>query len=199
MDLKEDIFEKAKNFLLNPKAAFDAESKSSVIDAIKYSFIWLFIVGILSAIVTGIFGNMLLKLVTTIPGGVEPTITAGMIITTFISSWIGGIIVLLILGVWLHIWAYLLGAKQKLENTIKIVLYGNTPSYVLGWIPFASTIGGIWSLILYVLGLNRLQKMSMGKAVGALVLAIVIPAVILLIFAYTVFTSFSNIMALGPI
>lgn len=181
MDLKKDIFEKAKTFIMDPKTAFDRETKSDAISGLKYAVIWLFIMALLSAIVYGIFGNRISSFMTSmwLPESVmEAEITVGSTLSTFFGAWIGGVIGLLILGLWLHLWAYILGARMKLENTLKVVFYGNTPSYVLGWIPLLNVIATIWALVLYIMGLTRLQKLTTGKAILTLVIAILIPGII---------------------
>ena len=193
-----DFFEKAKKFLLDPKNAFDGEKKTDVVDAIKYSAVWLFISAILSSIVIMIFGNQILGLLNGI--GFSDMLTntqVGVSVGTFISSWIGGIIALLISGLWLHLWVYLLGGKNKLENTLKAILYGNTPSYVLGWIPGISMIAGLWSLVLYALGIMKLQNMSLGKTIAALVIAFVIPVIIVVVIAAMAYTAFSGITGMS--
>ena len=183
MQLIKELFERAKGFLLNPKAAFDAETKTDIWSAFKYMAIWLIITGILSAVVLAIGGASMTSLIAKfIPlgGAIAGGVTAGLTVSTFFSVWIGGIVGAIVLGLWLHLWAYLLGARNKLENTFKTVFYGNTPTYVLGWIPFVSIVGAIWSLVLYTIGLTHLQKMPTGRAIGAVVIAIVIPLVLML-------------------
>ena len=72
-----------------------------------------------------------------------------------------------------------MGGKNGLLQTIKAVIYGDTPSLILGWIPIINVIAMIWSLIVGVIGVRQLHGLSTGKAVLAVILAILIPAVII--------------------
>lgn len=201
MDLKEDIFLKAKRFLLDPKAAFDAEKKSDVFDAFKYMVIWLFVTAILTAIVLGAGGSALMNLSANLLGtqAMAGGVTGMLVLTTFFSAWIFGIIGMIIAGLWLHLWAYLVGARNKVENTLKTVFYGSTPRYVLGWIPFIGVIGYFWSLGLYALGLTRLQNLSTGKSILAIIIAVIIPALVITALVFTAITAMQGLAGMGQL
>ena len=67
-------------------------------------------------------------------------------------------------------------------ETEKAVIYGTTPFFLLGWIPvIGMIIGGIWAIILTIIGLRELHQITTGKALLAYVLALVIIFVILLL------------------
>lgn len=87
------------------------------------------------------------------------------------------IIILLIFGVLfsstiVHIGLRLVSGKKSFEQTIKAVIYGSTPRFIFGWIPFIGIIAEIWSLVLVVIGISNLQGISTGKAIIALMLLI---------------------------
>lgn len=178
------IFEKIKRFLISPKKAFDKEKHTKLGDALVY--------GAFGLLVTAIFTTILVTYLMPYILPVEAQAITGVIsILTFFIVLIFGFISVFLLALWMHLWAYLLGARQGLSQTIKTAFYAQTPTYYLGWIPLVSYIAGIWSLVLFGMGLMKLQKMPIGKAVIAIILAIVIPAIIFIAFILPVILGLS--------
>ena len=67
-------------------------------------------------------------------------------------------------------------------QTEKAAIYGSTPFLLLGWIPVIGlVIGGIWAIILTIIGLRELHEITTGKAILAYVLALAIIFVILIL------------------
>ena len=55
---------------------------------------------------------------------------------------------------------------------------------LIGWIPLIGIIlGGIWSLILSILGIRELHQISTGRAAGAVILAAIIIVIIIALIA----------------
>lgn len=159
MDKK--LFKKIKGFLLSPSKAFKAEEKTKLGDTFKYALVGLVVMGLLSGLIAAFTGGAI------------------AFVSVLFMAIIGGTVAILIGGLWLHLWAYLFGAKKGVAQTIKIVAYANTPGYYLGWIPLINIVAGIWTIVLEVIGLTKLQKLSTGRAVGAVLIAIIIPLVII--------------------
>ncbi len=168
-------------FITKPAKAFEAEDKTDIGNAIVYGLFGLLIRGFLTAILITLalsvfgltIGNIFgLGALGSIAGGGLGIVAA---VIVFIVSVIGGFIGLLISGLWFHLWAYVMGARNGLGQTMKTVFYANTPDYILGWIPFISVATNIWSLVLAGLGLTKLQKLTAGKAAVAVIIAIAIP------------------------
>lgn len=174
------IIQKAMDFLQRPKKAYDKEKTTDVSDAFVYIIILYLVVAVLSAVVS---------LVT------EDAFLAGI---TLVSVYVGGIILSIIAGLWLHLWVYIFGAKKGLNQTLKTVFYAGTPSYLLGWIPipYISLVFWLWSLYLNWIGLQKLQGMKEDKVVYALLIAFVIPMILAWILAYALATYVLN--AFGP-
>lgn len=166
------LSDRIKGFILSPAKAFKAEKKTSLGEAFKYGFIGLLVLGALSALMA-----LIMPTTNQLPEVIGPGL--GAAITFFVIA-IVGFIGLLVNGLWLHLWAYVFGAKQGLSETIKIVFYSETPSYYLGWIPLLNIVAGIWTIILSGIGLMHLQKLSRGRAAGAIIVAVVIPIIIIL-------------------
>ncbi len=135
------------------------------------------IFAVLIAVLFSLFAGMLEMLgVPMMPLGAAmgPLLAVGF----FILVLIGGIIGVFIDGLWLHLWVYLVGGRNGVGQTIKAVMYGATPSYLLGWIPIVNIIALIWALIVGIIGVRQLHALSTGKAVLAVIIAIAIPLII---------------------
>lgn len=180
-------------FLSSPGKSFDAEKKTGLNSAFKYMLVLAIILSVMGAIVaalTTMFGFSFIP-----AGSIPPEASffmnpAIIFITSLVSSYVGLVIVLVIWGLWLHLWAFVLGAKNGLEQTLKATFYGNTPHYLLGWIPIINIITFIWSIVLMGMGLVKFHGFSGGKAAVAIIIAIVIPGLIIMAFALTFIAAF---------
>ncbi|MCW7080940.1 MAG: YIP1 family protein [Candidatus Methanospirare jalkutatii] len=178
------IVEKIKGFLFSPSETFDASKGDTLGDAFKYYIILLLIPALLSAVIAavafsllaGFFGRMLPFMSASLAfAGV------GAAVVVFLYVLIAGAIGVLIGGLWLHIWVYLVGGRKGLTQTFKALMYGATPSLLLGWIPVIGFLASIWALIVEIIGIRQLHEISTGKAVAAVILAIILPLIVLLV------------------
>ncbi len=175
------IGERIKGFLFSPSATFDASKEDTIGDALKYFVVILAIFAVILAIISavafsviwGIYGAFLPPEALPL-AGMGPLLAVGV----FVCALVGGIIGVFIDGLWLHIWVYLVGGRNGVGQTIKALMYGATPSYLLGWIPIVGIIGVIWALIVGTIGVRQLHELSTGKAVLAVIIAIAIPLII---------------------
>jgi hypothetical protein len=164
----EKIFKKAMGFLKQPEKAFDREKGTDVMEAFKYLALLFLVVSVLSAVIS-----------------LNPA--------SFVAIYVMGIIFSVIAGLWLHLWAYVFGAKKGLHQTLKAFFYGGTPSYLLGWIPFIGLLFWVWALYLQWIGLQRLQDMKGNRAAFSILVAFIIPIMavaVLTIMAYTLILPF---------
>ncbi len=175
------IGERIKGFLFSPSDTFDNSKGDTIGDAFKYFVVILMIPAVLLAIIAAVAFSLIAGMlgmfgVPMMPLGAAtgPLLAVG----AFILILVGGIIGVFIDGLWLHIWVYLVGGKEGIEQTIKAVMYGATPSLLLGWIPIVNFIALIWALIVGIIGVRQLHGLSTGKAVLAVIIAIAIPLII---------------------
>ena len=175
------IVERIKGFLFSPSDTFDASKEDTLGDALKYFVVILAIFAgifaVLIAVLFSLFAGMLGMFgVPMMPFGAAmgPLLAVGF----FIFVLVGGIIGVFIDGLWLHLWVYVVGGRNGVGQTIKAVMYGATPSFLLGWIPIVGIIAGIWALIVGIIGVRQLHELSTGKAVLAVIIAIAIPLII---------------------
>jgi len=175
------IVERIKGFLFSPSDTFDASKEDTLGDALKYFVVILAIfagiIAVLIAVLFSLFAGMLGMFgVPMMPFGAAmgPLLAVGF----FIFVLVGGLIGVFIDGLWLHLWVYVVGGRNGVGQTIKAVMYGATPSFLLGWIPIVGIIAGIWALIVGIIGVRQLHELSTGKAVLAVIIAIAIPLII---------------------
>jgi len=178
--------EKVKGFLFNPTDTFDAVKAEDLGETFKYFLTLLLIFSILFSVIVGIIGTTMTFLRAT-PASLPLGITAGgllAVISFFISAFVGGLIAVIVGSLWLHIWVYLVGGRKGLTQTMKAVMYSCTPTFVIGWIPFINIVGGIWAIIVEIIGIRQLHELSTGKAILAWLISILIPAIIAGLLAY---------------
>ena len=159
-----DFITKVKEIMLRPGPMFQELDKKGMSEAFKYLLIIAVVGAIGSAAVT----------MFTVPDAI-------VFFGTLFGSYVGILIGIVIGGLILHIFAYIVGARQGLEKTLTMVMYAATPSILLGWIPYVGILFGLWAIVLYILGLKAVQKLSTGRAVIAVLLPIIILGILALI------------------
>ena len=174
------IIEKIRGFLLSPVETFQKSRDDEVVPALAYFIVLLVINGILWALVMASRVMMHPVLAVTRYGlGTNPVL---VFITGLILVIVLELFFILIFGLWLHLFAYITGARKGIMQTEKAVIYGSTPLLLLGWIPvIGSFIGGIWTIILTIIGLREMHGITTGKAVIAYVLSFAIIVIILVL------------------
>jgi len=188
-----DFIEKVKGFILEPIETFQKVKDEETGEALRFFIIWLLIVSALSAIFFSIIGITILS---TMPQTEELAmldsfigVGGGIIIAIFMFVFmvIFGVITIFIGAGIIHLGVLIVGGKNGYHQTLKSLIYGGTPSYLFGWIPFIGTIGSIWSLILAIFGIKELQEISTGKAIIAVLLPFIILSAIASFFILAVF------------
>lgn len=187
---------KGFSFLTAPTNSFDAEKKTPIGEAFKYMLILAIIMSFLGALISAAsvsFASVFIP-----PEAAAFTNPIFIFVTVLVTFYIGIIITSLLEGLWLHLWAYVVGAKNGLEQTMKSVFYGQTPTYLLGWIPVVNIITVVWSLVLTGIGLMRLHGITGGKAALAIIIAVLIPIIIIGALFATLLASLISLGMLQP-
>lgn len=170
------MFQRAKNFLIDPHSAFDKEKKTKMSESFKYTLVLSLVTSIISAIISLSF-NFILA------------------IQGFFATYLGLIFLNIIWWLWLHLISYSVGARKGIEQTFKIVFYGNTPLYLFSWVSlgtgfnyFLGSLGLIlltaliiWSALNHFTGLKKLHKISTSKAIVIMIVSLILPIIFLLI------------------
>ena len=177
------IADKVKGFLLKPVETFQQAKNDETGTVFTYFAALLLVNAVLSALVAAEgFGGM--EKITGLTFGLAfPVLVFFMVL-------VGGFIATLVFAAWIHLWVYLFGGRKGIMQTIKAILYGNTPRLLFGWIPFVGIVFAVWSLILGILGIRELQELSTGKAVLVVFIAVIIPLIILILVAAYFITSY---------
>jgi hypothetical protein len=188
---------KFRGFVRNPAATFGEVREETLGGALKYTLICLVIFGAATGLVsslpfslTGVamweiwFGGASDPLGSILGGALSwIPITVGF-------SVIGGLLFIFIGGAWIHLWVYLLGERKShgYRQTVKALAYGVTPMCVVGWVPLIGGLaGGIWALVVAIIGLRELHGMTTGKAVAAYLLPAAITFIVIVIVVVRLF------------
>jgi hypothetical protein len=170
----ESVFERVKGIILKPVENFRLAVNDTISFTLVYYFILLAVFGILFTFtLSGGFGILMLYSMQAITAII--LMLAQMIVSLFMGA------------LWLHIWVYILGGRQGIKNTLKVVAYAMTPTLLLGWLfPVGMIVGSVWYLVLEIIGLRELQQMPTGRAILAVTLAIIVAIAIFLLLQFLI-------------
>jgi hypothetical protein len=189
-----EYVELMKGFVLSPVETFQKVKDTDYGDTLVYFLILVLINTVLSVPI------MLITLssIWTVFNGMFQrlgfgTLTGFGIVMFAVMMIIGALVFLFIGAAWLHLWVYLFGGRKGYRETLKALAFGDTPALLLGWIPLVGMLAGIWSLVLFILGVRELQGISTNRALGAVILAVMIPLLIVVVLAAFLFIAYTEI------
>ena len=186
------LSEKVKGFLTNPVDTFLQSKREQPYTVFPYFIMLLLLHAAFSAVLAAL-AIEILPMAGMINGGLS-----GPVVVFFVSL-VAGFVGILVFGAWLHLWVYIFGGRRGIWQTMKAVMYGDTPFLLFGWIPFIGFIFLLWSLVLGILGIRELQDMNSIKAILAVALAVMIPLILVLILAaYFMIASTTTTMVPEP-
>ena len=172
--------EKVKGFLGAPANTFNNVQAEALGSALKYFTIWVIIYTVLRTVifytverrVFQTFWNLLgLSDAAVYLYHFDPVVFALLAV-------VGAFAGLFISGSLTHLFVWTFGGRKGYGNTMKAFAYGNTPLFLFGWIPFVGMLFWIWALVLDIIGIRQLHEISTGRAVGAVLLGIVVLVII---------------------
>ncbi len=176
-----DFLEKVKGLLMEPSKTFDSLKDESLEEAVKYyaviAAVYSALFAVMFVLAGSLFGSMMgfrnLGMMIGAGAGIGAAVVffVMFIIFAIAGAFIGGAI--------LHIFVYIVGGRKGIVQTIKAIMYGLTPSLLLGWIPFINIIASIWSLVVEIIGIRQLHELTTERAV----LAVLIPIILAIILA----------------
>jgi len=203
--------ERVKGFLLKPVESFQKYQADSIGTAFRYYVILLIGYTILTAIVGSISGIFIYSDLMNsfaqfgLPIGDVAGLSAFIISLNLVFVYLAFIILLFAIflkGFFVHVFVLLFGGEKGYVQTMKVVLYANTPALILGWIPFINIIGGIWTFVLMILGIRECQELSTGRAVLVMIIPIVLGLILMvfilstLISLLTIFGEFASMLSM---
>ncbi len=123
--------------------------------------------------------------------GISAFITSLNLVFVYLAFLIS-LFAIFINGFIVHVFVLLFGGEKGYIQTLKTVMYANTPALILGWIPFINIIGAIWTFVLMILGIRECQEISTGRAV----LVMIIPIVLVLILGILIISVLASLMTI---
>lgn len=158
------FIEKIRTVLLHPSKFFEnIKSEKGIVEAFKYTFL-LNLIGLVVNLI-GAFPPF---------SSTVDVVAMGVAVLLYLIGLLG----LFVTSGIVHLFAMLLGGKGKYSTTYKAMAYGDTPSLLLGWIPFAGFIFYLYALYLSIKGVSILHKISMLRAIVAILALIIIIVII---------------------
>jgi outer membrane protein assembly factor BamB len=163
-------FHMAWGMLVHPFRTFEEIKARTMGQAMLYFMAWTVVFLGASVALIEIVGTS---------GGIYPvledlsaTSVLGTVIALAFLLVMALVLLLIIVGL-INFICVILGGKGGYDETAKAVIYGSTPGYLLGWIPFLLLIPGAWSLINQGIGFKELHRLTAIRVVGVVVLSIV--------------------------
>ena len=178
------LVNKVKGILLTPVETFQQSRADDFKTALTYFAPLLLFLAIMTTIVTLIF-SIILSIFN--PFGIVGGIVSS--IMWFFIYLIGIPICAVLVTIWIHIITYLAGGRKDIFQTFKAVIYGMTPSLLLGWVPILSYLICLVSIIYTTVGLRELQEISTGRAIAIMAIAILVPTIIVVILVVLFFAA----------
>ncbi len=182
MDVIKDIVNKVENVLFRPSEFFSNLREEDV----KNSFIYfaamsLFYV-VMRGIISGIFHSFNFSMMKYMSLGSS---SISILIFEYIAMVVFGFVSALLL----HVWILIFGGKGSYVNTYQIYAYGSTPSLLLAWIPIVNMVVWIYSLYVYIVGTEKLHKVSRTRALWIYITPLLIILLLLLAVFWFLLTS----------
>jgi hypothetical protein len=175
------IIQKALEVLKEPRAFFRHLNEKGVGSAWVYFAVLSLIASALGFVVRQLTAttsaNMMARLFNLPASSVAAAASMGFgwAASMALIGYVFGLAFVFVIMAVLFVWIYIFGGRAGYEKTFQLGVYAYTPSFLLGWIPFVGFLGGIWSLILLIIGTQEVHDLSRVKSI----LMYVIPAVII--------------------
>lgn len=191
----EQLIHNIKGLLIKPGDTFERLKNSSLTDSYQHYVILLIfysvLMGIFSVISILMYFYDFLMYCASIPLLGSFFVLKIELLKPILINWSLSVVYLLFLvmffgiflkGCFLHVFVILFGGNHGITKTLQVVMYAATPFFLLGWIPYISLIGIVWSIILCIIGLQIIQSVPGWKAVAI----ILIPFIFMTIWIFAV-------------
>jgi hypothetical protein len=188
------LIEKVKSVLFQPTKFFEGLKKEKgVKTAFTYFIILSFINFVLGIIVTMTFQKYMYGFWNRMYGMAFPMPAQTLeflVLFPFIWYLVGILLSFVIAGL-LHVWILIFGGKEDYSKTYQLYIYSGTPGYVFGWIPFISVFAWLYSLMLLILGTQKVHGIEKNKAILMYVIPLILFAIFMIICMVIMFIFFA--------
>jgi hypothetical protein len=191
------LINKITDVLTNPETFFENIKKET---GVKSAFVYLVILSLFSTILGFIIGqlfegysyDLISKLFgTAIP---QPQYTTLILISLTFLAYGWGLLSSFITAGILHVWILIFRGKETYSKTYQLFVYSSTPGFIIGWIPFISYLAWIYSMILLIIGTQKMHGISKTKSI----LMYVIPTVLMILFFLVIFIFLTAVIKANP-
>ena len=108
-------------------------------------------------------------------GGLVKTMAIGFIFAIPTSFAVAGV---------LYIWLRLFKGKRPYYDAYKLYAYSKTPSFIFGWIPLVNFVVWIYSLVLLIIGTQKMYKFTSLKSTLMYIIPLIVILIVLVIFGF---------------
>jgi len=172
----DDIPGKVQGFLARPLETFRATKEEEIRSVVRYFLVILAAGALLAALVSLFHFAGAWDLVWRVLQIHHPVLVFFLVLA-------GGLVLVPLFSLWLHIWVRIMGGRNGFSRTLKAVMYGATPGMLAGWIPVIGIFFWFWALVLVIFGVHELQEIEGDRAAFAVVVAVIILLVALALAA----------------
>jgi hypothetical protein len=190
------IIYKVKDVLVSPHYFFRGVKREKGITSALTYFVLLSLVGIILSWISYTYLIIpLLKNYTTgsVFGIYINEMLARPTLLSFVSGFIATIAFSFVIAGIIHLWCLLFGGTGNYGQSYKLYAYSATPKLLFGWIPIVGWLSGIYSLVLLIIGTQRLHMISRTRAIMMYVIPYAILVMLGIVIVLMVFVIFKNI------
>jgi hypothetical protein len=197
------LIEKIKGFLFHPTETYKKIKEEPFKECFTYFAILMVIYSALYALMIvatmETFWGSLFTVYKNLPVFKELFSSGGTVALIglfFMMFFISGLIGVFFSGGIIHLGVLMFGGKRGYLETVKALIYAETPVFMFAWIPIVGLLFAIWTFILDIFGIKELQDLSIGKAIAAIIIPILIFAIIIVVIvAVFVFAYVTSLFA----
>ena len=187
-----ELIQKIKGILTTPSKFFENLKKEK---GLKKAFIYFMILSLFSFILTLIIQYFSNPLYLNLFGGSLSSYTFWLLLILIVIFYGLVLIFSFIMAALLHLWIIIFGGKANYEKTYQLYIYSHTPNLVFGWIPIINLLIWIYSLVLLIIGTQKVHKIPKTRAI----LMYVIPFILIIVLLLILILFLSSILKTTPI
>ncbi|MBI4150112.1 YIP1 family protein [Candidatus Woesearchaeota archaeon] len=162
------IIEKAGKVCKTPTAFFTANrQEKGMKEAMQYMFVLGFLFSLLTVTMNALLAGK--KAFATYQNLVLFVLGAQLVL-----AYLFLIILFFVEAGLVHLFARLFGGKATYKDTYRIIIYGDTPSLLFGWIPVLGILAFVYSIYIHIVGVRIFHRLSRGMASLAVLLSVLI-------------------------
>lgn len=199
-----DILKRIKGILAEPSKFFNylVKQKNKKEKGLGNAFVYFLALSAFATILGSIIGwifqpvwiSLAAKFIPMFEGLAIPRTPIVLMALFAVLGYIIGIVASFIWAAILHVWILIFGGKENYTETYKLSVYSRTPGFVFGWIPVVGWFTWIWSLVLLIIGTQKMQKISRLRAVLMYVIPVMVFYALMIAFLIWAFIMLAQVL-----